>query len=74
MQEHGGRDGSIGGERLGGYGMATVYRSNRICAHPSCDARLSIYNSAECCALHDMSAMMARPLRGRRRRMIAQPS
>ena len=47
---------------------AFVYRSGRVCAHEGCDARLSIYNGADCCALHDMSAMSSRPPRGSARR------
>jgi hypothetical protein len=62
------RNGSISAEGLGGHGSPTVYRSGRVCAHDGCEARLSIYNSAECCALHDMSAMASRPPRGLTRR------
>lgn len=70
MLEHGKRDGSIGGERLGAHGSPQVYGANRVCADQSCSAHLSIYNSAPFCALHDTTAMTARPLRGvpRRRR------
>ena len=49
--------GSVASEPLGGHGAPPVYRSGRVCAHEGCDARLSIYNGADCCALHDMSAM-----------------
>ena len=62
MPELGMRSGSISAEGLGGHGAPTVYGANRTCAHDGCGARLSIYNSAECCALHDMSAMASRPL------------
>jgi len=62
------RNGSIAADPLGGHGAPAVYEQGRVCAHPSCSARLSIYNSEDCCALHDMSAMASRPPRGRGRR------
>lgn len=68
MPELGVRNGSITAEGLGGHGAPTVYQANRICAHERCEVRLSIYNSADCCALHDMSAMASRPPRGLTRR------
>lgn len=68
MPELGIRNGSISGEGLGGHGGPPVYGADRTCAHEGCDARLSIYNSAECCALHDLSAMASRPPRGLTRR------
>ena len=68
MPELGMRSGSISAEGLGGHGAPTVYGANRTCAHDGCGARLSIYNSADCCALHDMSAMASRPPRALTRR------
>lgn len=68
------RNGSITAEPLGGHGAPAVYGAGRVCAHESCNARLSIYNSAACCALHDMSAMASRPPRGYARRRRASSS
>jgi hypothetical protein len=53
MELHGTPDGHIGGERFTGGNRATVHERNRVCAHPSCGVRLSIYNAATLCALHD---------------------
>ena len=68
MPELGIRYGSVTAEGLGGHGAPQVFGANRVCAHEGCGSRLSIYNSAECCALHDMSAMSSRPPRGLTRR------
>ncbi len=68
MPELGIRNGSISAEGLGGHGAPAVYDADRVCAHDGCGSRLSIYNSADCCALHDMSAMASRPPRGLTRR------
>ncbi len=72
MLEHPTQNGSITAERLGDHGSPHVYRSDRVCAQRGCGVRLSIYNSAESCALHDVSMMAASPSkassRGRRRR------
>jgi hypothetical protein len=74
MRDRNSKSGSVATEPLGGHGAPPVYRRGRVCAHDGCDARLSIYNSADCCALHDMSAMASRPPRGtaRRRRDTAR--
>ena len=68
MPELGIRNGSVTAEGLGGHGAPQVFGANRVCAHQGCGSRMSIYNSAECCALHDMSAMSSRPPRGLTRR------
>jgi hypothetical protein len=68
MRDRNTKAGSVATEPLGGHGAPPVYRAGRVCANEGCDARLSIYNSAECCALHDMSAMASRPPRGTARR------
>lgn len=45
---------SIGGELVGGaHRVARAYTGGRVCEHPGCSTRLSIYNSRPCCALHD---------------------
>jgi len=62
------RNGSISAEGLGEHGAPAVYGADRVCTHADCNARLSIYNSAEYCALHDMSAIASRPPRGLARR------
>jgi Rieske Fe-S protein len=68
--EHPTPNGSIVGERLGDHGSPQVYGSNRICAHDGCEVRLSMYNSADSCALHDVSMLSSSPAKGfsRRRR------
>ncbi|HEY6624756.1 MAG TPA: hypothetical protein VIX85_13030 [Acidimicrobiales bacterium] len=68
MRDRNTKAGSVATEPLGGHGAPPVYRSGRVCANEGCGARLSIYNGAECCALHDMSAMASRPPRGTARR------
>jgi len=68
MRDRNTKAGSVATEPLGGHGAPPVYRTGRVCANDGCDARLSIYNSADCCALHDMSAMASRPPRGTARR------
>jgi hypothetical protein len=73
MRDRNSKTGSVATEPLGGHGAPPVYRRDRVCAHDGCDARLSIYNSADCCALHDMSAMASRPPRGTARRRRDTP-
>jgi hypothetical protein len=74
MRDRNSKSGSVATEPLGGHGAPPVYGQGRVCARDGCEARLSIYNGAECCALHDMSAMASRPPRGtaRRRRDTAR--
>jgi hypothetical protein len=57
MELHGTPDGRIGGERFSGGSRATVHERNRVCTHPSCAVRLSIYNGSKLCALHDQLGM-----------------
>ena len=68
MRDRNSKAGSVATEPLGGHGAPPVYRRGRVCANKGGDARLSIYNGADCCALHDMSAMASRPPRGTARR------
>jgi hypothetical protein len=62
------RNGSVTAVGLGGHGAPQIYPAGRICAHDGCQVKLSIYNGAECCAPHDLSAMSSRPPRGLTRR------
>lgn len=68
MPELGTQNGSVTAVGLGGHGAPPVHPAGRICAHDGCQVRLSIYNGADCCALHDLSAMSSRPPRGLTRR------
>jgi len=73
MEERVLRGGSIVGEPIGGTGAPRRYASGRVCAHEGCGARLSMYNSSSCCALHDLSAMASSPPRGLIRKTRSQP-
>lgn len=53
MELHANQDGHIGGERFTGGSSPTVHERDRVCTHPDCQVRLSIYNGADRCALHD---------------------
>ena len=54
----------VGATAFGGHARSPRrYASGRVCRHPECDTRLSIYNEAEFCYRHDLPA--APRLRGR---------
>ncbi len=60
-------------EGLTGATPPPVYAAGRVCKEPSCDVRLSRYNSTEWCALHESPGSTGRAYesmslpRGRRR-------
>lgn len=74
MLEHPTPNGSIVAERLGDRGSPQVYGTNRVCARDDCEVRLSMYNSSECCALHDVSMLSSSPAKGFARRRRRRPS
>ncbi len=66
-------DGSLLAEGINGAIPPPVYGTGRVCIEPSCEVRLSRYNSTDWCALHESPAATGRPFdtssrpRGRRR-------
>ena len=66
-------DGSMLAEGLTGAVAPLSYGTGRVCLEPSCQVRLSRYNSTEWCALHESPGATGRPYdtsvrpRGRRR-------
>jgi len=66
-------DGSMLAEGLSGAAPPLSYGTGRVCIEPSCDVRLSRYNSTDWCALHESPGATGRPYdtsvrpRGRRR-------
>ncbi len=58
---------AIGGEMLGPHAeKVKTFPRGRVCEHPGCTARLSIYNSSSSCALHDFQVVEFRVPRRRR--------
>lgn len=53
MELHANQDDRVGGERFTGGSGPTVHERDRVCRHPQCLVRLSIYNGSDRCALHD---------------------
>lgn len=66
-------DGSLLAEGINGATPPPVYGTDRVCIEPSCEVRLSRYNSTDWCALHESPSATGRPFdtssrpRGRRR-------
>jgi hypothetical protein len=66
-------EGTFLADGLAGSDPPEVFGTGRICIEPSCQVRLSRYNSTEWCALHESPASTQRPFdtstrqRGRRR-------
>ena len=65
----------IGTSQLGGTGrrsdLIPAFARGRVCAEPSCDAHLSIYNPSPFCALHAVK-VNAVPLRATSRRPLEE--
>ena len=66
-------DGSMLAEGLSGAAPPVSYGPGRVCTEPTCEVRLSRYNSTDWCALHESPGATGRPYdtsvrpRGRRR-------
>jgi len=66
-------EGSLLADGLSGGLAPEVFGTGRICIEPSCQVRLSRYNSTDWCALHESPGSTGRPYdtsvrpRGRRR-------
>ena len=66
-------DRSMLADGLSGAAPALSYGTGRVCVEPSCEVRLSRYNSTDWCALHESPGATGRPYeptvrpRGRRR-------
>ena len=66
-------DGSMLAEGLSGAAPPVSYGTGRVCTVPTCEVRLSRYNSTDWCPLHESPGATGRPYdtsvrpRGRRR-------
>jgi hypothetical protein len=61
VERRSGDDGSFLADGLAGSAPSLVFGTGRVCVEPSCNARLSRYNSTEWCALHESPASTQRP-------------
>jgi hypothetical protein len=56
-----GAEEAVGGEALVSYNRRPrTYRPGRLCRHPGCTTRLSIYNADDFCASHIATELAAR--------------